>query len=484
MNSIRNIYYNPNHHLNSLLKKNISNNLIFKKINKQTKLNQEISYVLFPSKSYNSFTINEYNFNKSTKKKVNLNYLLPSKSKIDIDKKTLILDLDETLIHSYIIDEKTNSNKIYGNYSFKLNYQDKNIKKDIIVIVRPHLKEFLETVSKIFEIVIFTASVEEYASPLIDIIDINKICKYRLYRDDCVLVNGIFIKDLKLLNRDLKDIIIIDNSSKSFSFHPQNGIKIKSFVDDLNDKELIYLIPILKFLSKVDDVRNFIHKIQEFSFETFKNYEIIIDCLKKGFYFKKIVSNKKNNLNFSEQKFNNNFDDDFDISGYIYKNKNENKNKIKIKNINLLKFNYINKKVNQNKSSKKINLNLINKRALNNNDYLYNKLYNIKNSNSVDKIKLLNPNNSYTKNLNVIKINKIKKNDNADNQKLTKNYSFNEENLNLINKILMYNNLKLNSDSLKYKKNKNKYETKMNLINKRNLFQFSKNYSNNKFNYT
>jgi RNA polymerase II subunit A small phosphatase-like protein len=64
--------------------------------------------------------------------------------------------------------------------------------------------------SKIYEIFIFTASISEYANPVIDRIDPNRLCSVRLYREDCVMYNNIFVKDLSYLNRKISDMIIID----------------------------------------------------------------------------------------------------------------------------------------------------------------------------------------------------------------------------------------------------------------------------------
>lgn len=83
---------------------------------------------------------------------------------------------------------------------------------DIHVMVRPGVKEFLEKMSKIYEIVIFTASVSKYADPLLNIIDKKGYCPYRLFREHCSLINTTFVKDLQRLGRDIKNIIIVDNS--------------------------------------------------------------------------------------------------------------------------------------------------------------------------------------------------------------------------------------------------------------------------------
>lgn len=110
--------------------------------------------------------------------------------------------------------------------------------------------------AKYFEIIIYTASLAEYADPVIQLIDQHHVVSARLFRNNCSFFNGIYVKDLAQLNRNLKDIIIIDNSEQSFLFQPENAILIKNFFDDMEDAELFGLMPFLEFLSKSYDVRN------------------------------------------------------------------------------------------------------------------------------------------------------------------------------------------------------------------------------------
>ena len=57
------------------------------------------------------------------------------------------------------------------------------------------------------------------------------------------------------VGRPLNQVMIIDNSPNSYQFQPENGIPILSWYDDPKDTELLKLIPALKLLSQVDDVR-------------------------------------------------------------------------------------------------------------------------------------------------------------------------------------------------------------------------------------
>ena len=215
--------------------------------------------------------------------------------------------------------------------------------------------------SKYFEIVIFTASLSKYANPLLDIIDPKKVCSYRLYRDHCTLINGIFVKELKRLNRNIKDIIIIDNSPTSYAFNPQNGIPIKSWFEDKNDNELEKLEPFLKFLSKVDDIKLYIPSIvkdNEIDYDEINNI-----LLKDKEKMKKEEEEKNSNNNFDISAYNNltsDFNHISDISDRKEEKKNNLNNNDNIKIENDLKLDNINnnkKKYIKNQYSFRLGLN-------------------------------------------------------------------------------------------------------------------------------
>jgi RNA polymerase II subunit A small phosphatase-like protein len=73
---------------------------------------------------------------------------------------------------------------------------------------------------------------------LLDKLDPYKIMPHRLFREACVQYNGSYVKDLRRLGRNIKDVIIVDNSPVSFSLQPENAIPIKSWFDDSSDREL------------------------------------------------------------------------------------------------------------------------------------------------------------------------------------------------------------------------------------------------------
>jgi CTD small phosphatase-like protein 2 len=105
---------------------------------------------------------------------------------------------------------------------------------------------------------VFTASEQIYADPILNFIDPeNKFFQFRLYRDSCVpMSQGTFVKDLRILrNRDLKDLVIIDNSVYSFAFQLENGVPIIPYYSGNNDDELYHLVPYMHGVAQATDVR-------------------------------------------------------------------------------------------------------------------------------------------------------------------------------------------------------------------------------------
>jgi len=176
--------------------------------------------------------------------------LLPPQSHEHIGKKTLVLDLDETLVHS--------SFKPIPNPDFIIPVEIEDQVHKVYVLKRPGVDKFMGDLGPYFEIVVFTASLSKYADPVLDLLDVHKVVKYRLFREACSNYKGNYVKDLNKLGRELKNSIIIDNSPSSYLFHPENAVPVESWFDDETDTELDDLIPFLKDLSQVDNVRTFL----------------------------------------------------------------------------------------------------------------------------------------------------------------------------------------------------------------------------------
>ena len=155
---------------------------------------------------------------------------------------TLVLDLDETLVHFFF----TPSGGTF--------------------LIRPFCFRFLEDMSKIFEIVIFTAATKDYANSILDVIDPNKkLINHRLYRQHTSICEITFVKDLSKIGRNLNRCLIIDNLADNFKLQPNNGIQCGTWIDDMKDTQLNDLDIILKQIieRKPQDIKPIIKKLNE-----------------------------------------------------------------------------------------------------------------------------------------------------------------------------------------------------------------------------
>ena len=181
-------------------------------------------------------------------------------------KPILCLDLDETLIHSIV---GYNGNKIKITRSHE--YVSGFFVNENYVMLRPWLHSFLREMKKYYELYVFTASHVSYAAPIIKLIEENEHYFAKvLFRDSCVIMQNIYVKDLDILKIDLSRIVILDNSVLSFSLQLDNGIHIKSFNGSIYDSELYNYCNILQEISMKDDVRVPIKN--EFNLQNLFNY--------------------------------------------------------------------------------------------------------------------------------------------------------------------------------------------------------------------
>ncbi|XP_015415248.1 PREDICTED: carboxy-terminal domain RNA polymerase II polypeptide A small phosphatase 2, partial [Myotis davidii] len=157
--------------------------------------------------------------------------LLPEVTEEDQGRICVVIDLDETLVHS--------SFKPINNADFIVPVEIEGTTHQVYVLKRPYVDEFLRRMGELFECVLFTASLAKYADPVTDLLDRCGVFRARLFRESCVFHQGCYVKDLSRLGRDLRKTLILDNSPASYIFHPENAVPVQSWFDDMADTEAL-----------------------------------------------------------------------------------------------------------------------------------------------------------------------------------------------------------------------------------------------------
>jgi len=182
----------------------------------------------------------------------------PARAGAALPRLTVVLDLDETLVHA-----KTEPMQ-GSDIRFSVNFDGQNY--PVWVCRRPGVNEFIQHLSTFCDVIVFTASQRVYADQLLDVLERmigSKVIKSRYFRDSCVEVMGNYVKDLSVLDCDLTRTVIIDNSPQAFALQVDNGIPIKSWFgtqEENGDNRLPLLLPFLATLSTARDVRPLIRK--------------------------------------------------------------------------------------------------------------------------------------------------------------------------------------------------------------------------------
>ncbi|KAF3693385.1 Mitochondrial import inner membrane translocase subunit TIM50 Precursor [Channa argus] len=139
---------------------------------------------------------------------------------------------------------------------------------------RPGIDYLFQQLTPLYEIVIFTAETGMTAYPLIDSIDPQGFVMYRLFRDATRYVDGHHVKDVSCLNRDTSKVIVVDCKREAFGLQPFNGMALKKWDGNSEDRTLYDLANFLKTiaLSGVDDVRTVLenYALEEDPIEAFK----------------------------------------------------------------------------------------------------------------------------------------------------------------------------------------------------------------------
>lgn len=127
------------------------------------------------------------------------------------------------------------------------------------VLKRPYADLFFKELASFYEIVIWSDDNFPVAQDVVSKWGIPAIgC---LHRDQCIKKKKSYVKDLKRLGRNIDRVVIIDHDPNAFMLQPANGILIKEFNGNVNDKELLCLIDFLKaFAITTTDISSMLKK--------------------------------------------------------------------------------------------------------------------------------------------------------------------------------------------------------------------------------
>ncbi len=127
------------------------------------------------------------------------------------------------------------------------------------VALRPGLREFLVKLASKYHIAVYTAAVQSYANPVLDVIDPKgELFNQRFFRCSCRELNGAFLKDLsRAFGKDFEPTrcVLVDNNPLSFMCQPHNGILLTSWYNDSEDTALEAVLDLLENLEDLDDLR-------------------------------------------------------------------------------------------------------------------------------------------------------------------------------------------------------------------------------------
>lgn len=172
------------------------------------------------------------------------------KQQLNIDRKLLILDLDETLI--------------YGTETPLAREADFFV-EPYYIYRRPHLKQFLNTCLDWFDIAVWTSSSNDYAVEIVAAIFENPDYLAFLWASDrCTIAYDYELlvhyprKTLKKLKRkgySLESIIVVDDTPQKWKQSYGNLVQVKPFEGDETDDELLRLLGYLDKLRNEKNIR-------------------------------------------------------------------------------------------------------------------------------------------------------------------------------------------------------------------------------------
>lgn len=199
--------------------------------------------------------------------------ILPPQAPEHEGRLTVVLDMDETLLHSefesqnndYRQFEKREKAKRKPDFQLDIQFGLENGRtrpEKVSVHTRPGCMNFLKAINRDFECVVFTAALPVYARPVLDRLDpTGRLIQHRLYRDSTITWKGQpFVKDMALMGRDMRRVVLVDNNPCAMLARPDNAIPILSYYDSPLDQELPKILKLLYELKDTRDVRPYLKK--------------------------------------------------------------------------------------------------------------------------------------------------------------------------------------------------------------------------------
>lgn len=166
------------------------------------------------------------------------------------EKKTVFLDLDETLVHS-------RTDPPPDHYDFTVHPSIDGRVVPFYVLKRPGADELLRAAAAVFEVVVFTAGLREYASLVLDRLDpAGELIAHRLYRDSCREMEGKLVKDLAGVGRALNRAVLVDDNPNAYVLQPENALRVTPFSNDLGDRELSKVMKFFDVAALFEDMRD------------------------------------------------------------------------------------------------------------------------------------------------------------------------------------------------------------------------------------
>ncbi|XP_024523793.1 probable phosphatase PSR2 [Selaginella moellendorffii] len=136
-------------------------------------------------------------------------------------KKTLILDLDNTLVYAH--------KDLVSSVDFSMEFDDD---APLHIMKRPGIDEFLGKVSKVYDIVVFSAAQEKYVNLVVDHLDpTGGLVSRRLHGGNCVVLkDGTKVKNLDHVGfRDFKRVVALDDIIDFYQGHQESVVVAPKF---------------------------------------------------------------------------------------------------------------------------------------------------------------------------------------------------------------------------------------------------------------